>query len=94
MSKKDGKLYFNNSRTYDEVLEMLQAGDYPFTYKGREYNITFHHKPCITVIDGTTEDWYNEMQQFESEKELLDNYVFPDGVSLLEAFKGKDIGPL
>lgn len=92
MNKEERK-YFGNTRTYDYVLEMISCCDYQFYYKGRAYNITFEGSPCIAVIFEGTEIWKSTAKFYRTYKDLLDKHVFDDGVSLLDAFAGDDIGP-
>ena len=90
--KRDERRYFNNSMTYDDVLDQFRAGEYLFYYKKRAYLTTWHKgKYCITVIDEGEEAWYSNIVSYEDPKDFLDNHVFPDGVSMLDACASEDI---
>lgn len=80
------KQYFENSMSFDELVESISSGDYEFRYKGRAYNITFHGGPCIVVLDEGPEIWERSMKKYKSEEELLLNHVMDDGMSLLDIF--------
>ena len=83
---RDKKQYFENSYSFNDLVERMASGDYEFRYKGRRYNITFHGVPCIVVIDEGLEIWRKSLKKYKSEEELLLNHVMDDGTPLLEIF--------
>ena len=85
------KLYFDKSMSFDDVLEAISWNDVQFRYKNREYNITMHKSPCITVINEGNEVWESSIKNYSTYEELLLNHKFDDGVSLLDALKSKDV---
>lgn len=88
---RKSKLYFGKSMSFDDVLEAISWNDVQFRYKNREYNITMHKSPCITVINETDEVWENCMRNYSTYEELLLNHKFDDGISLLDVLKSEDI---
>lgn len=83
---RDKKQYFENSYSFNDLVERMASGDYEFRYKGRSYNITFHGVPCIVVIDEGLDVWRKSLKKYKSEEELLLNHVMDDGIPLLEIF--------
>lgn len=86
MDRKE-KLYFFGAWDFEELLDAVEHGDIPFLYKDVEYNITFDGKPCIAIINTTTEEWYSSLRHYDTYEQLLNMHVMSDGVSLLDALK-------
>ena len=84
---RDEKLYFDNSMSFDEVLETISWNDMPFYYKNRAYNITMSGSPCVAVLDEGFDVWDKEIKNYSTYEELLLNHVFSDGTKILDAFK-------
>ena len=84
---RDEKLYFDNSMSFDEVLETISWNDLPFYYKNRAYNITMVGSPCVVVLDEGVEVCDKEIKNYSTYEELLLNHVFNDGTKILDAFK-------
>ena len=93
MTNKAEKIFFNNTLTYEELLEWVKYDILDFRYKGRAYVITFHMGPALTVVDEGAEVWYRELKKYDTYEELLKKHIMFDGIPLLEAFKTEDIQP-
>ena len=84
------KIHVRKKELYEELLDMVKACDITFQYKGVGYNITKYFLPCITLADGTKEEWLNKMHSYSTYEELLQNHVMDDGTHILDVFDIKD----
>ena len=84
---REEKIYFFGTCSFEELLDAVEHGDIQFLYKDVEYNITFDKKPCIVIINSTTEEWYSSIRRYDTYEQLLNMHVMSDGVSLLDALK-------
>ena len=87
------KEFFNGHMSLEEILELVECGDMQFSYKGRDYNITWDNIPCITVIGEGQQGWRDNLKTYDTYENLLLNHVFDDGVCLIDALV-KDIEPI
>lgn len=91
---RDKKIYFGKTTSFNELLEMVEAGDLRFYYKGKGYNIIVSGSPCVAFISCDTHDeWLRTKKDYETFEELLLKHVFDDGVHILEAFQSNEIEP-
>lgn len=95
---KDEKIYLKVFN-YEELLEYISQGDYPFYYKGVPYVITYEGGPAVKRIswkinkNGEKLAVYGDnVKTYKTYDELMQDFVLDDGTPIIEAFKSDYMG--